>query len=195
MSTSTMWNQLSMTVISAFVALGTINLSPANAITFNFQGEFEDGRTIEGSYGINEDIFEEVATTPPFSTDLDVVLDFFSLTVDGINIFNGVPEIARLNNNIVLNGNPLVFKDVYLSVPQLQFTLGLDVPAESCLVGECMGVVAYFKDIPTDSFPYADVIQKPVNDVESVPEPTAAIALGVIGTSMLIRKRKLSSSP
>jgi hypothetical protein len=34
-----MWKKLSIAVSAGFLALGTVNLAPANAITFNFTRE------------------------------------------------------------------------------------------------------------------------------------------------------------
>ena len=202
MSTSTMWKKLSMAVSAACVALGTVNLAPANAITFNFQGNL-DGDSVEGTYTVADEILYLLVSDVWIGNYLDVKnpFDFFSLSVNGNNIFSGKPLNSSLTSLIPVNG-VFAFRELLrLDVQDEFFVLRLSVatadegpkePVAQCLVKECQGFTIFsVPGLGAGGF----VSHKPVNVVESVPEPTAAIALGVIGASMLIRKRKLSSSP
>ncbi|MEW5859614.1 MAG: PEP-CTERM sorting domain-containing protein [Cyanobacteriota bacterium] len=210
MSTSTMWNKLSMAVSAAFLALGTVNLAPANAITFNFQGDL-DGNSVEGSYTVADDILEflvsDVRIQDPY-LEVENPLEFFSLSVNGNNIFSGKPSNSSLTSLIPVN-QVFAFREVLrLGVQDDFFNFGLSVatadegpkePVAQCLVKECQGFTLFAlgggSGVPPGVTGGGFVSHKPVNVAEPVPEPTAAIALGVIGASMLIRKRKLSSSP
>jgi hypothetical protein len=211
MSTSTMWKKLSMAVSAAFVALGTVNLAPANAITFNFQGDVAiDGaiNSLEGSYTVADDILEflvsDVRIQDPY-LQVENPLEFFSLSVNGNNLFSGKPSNSSLTSLIPVNGVFSFRELLRLDVQDDFFVLQLSVatadegprePVTQCLVKECQGFTIFgfgsrtLPGVLGEGF----VSHKPVNIAESVPEPTAAIALGVIGASMLIRKRKLSSS-
>lgn len=216
MSTSTMWKKLSMAVSAAFLALGTVNLAPANAITFNFQGDVAiDGaiNSLEGSYTVADEILEflvsDVRIQDPY-LQVENPLEFFSLSVNGDNIFSGKPSNSSLTSLIPVN-QVFAFREVLrLDVQDDFFALQLSVatadegpiePVAQCLVKECQGFTIFgFGSGIGMGFPPGVtgggfVSHKPVNAAEPVPEPTAAIALGVIGASMLIRKRKLSSSP
>ncbi len=203
MSISTMWKKLSMAVSAAFLALGTVNLAPANAITFNFQGNL-DGDSVEGTYTVADDILEflvsDVRIQNPY-LEVENPFDFFSLSVNGNNIFSGKPSNSSLTSLIPVN-QVFAFREVLrLNVKETNLDFQLSVatadegprePVAQCLVKECQGFTIFsVSGLGAGGF----VSHKPVNVVESVPEPTAAIALGVIGASMLIRKRKLSSSP
>lgn len=171
---------------------GTILAAPAAAISFNFSGAMEDGRAIEGSYSLDENIFREAAQAPPYTFEAENPLDFFSLTIGGQNIFTGTPSSSVLHNIIVSNASPLVFKHIYINVPEVSFTLGLDAPAEKCLVQECRGVVAYFRDIPSEGSPFGNINQTPAK-AETVPEPTVAIALVLVG-GLMLRKNQITSA-
>ncbi|MBD1879693.1 PEP-CTERM sorting domain-containing protein [Coleofasciculus sp. FACHB-T130] len=202
MSTSTMWKKLSIAVSAAFLALGTVNLAPANAITFNFQGNL-DGDSVEGTYTVADEILDLLVSDVRIGNYLDVKnpFDFFSLSVNGNNIFSGKPSDSSLTSLIPVN-QVFAFREVLrLDVNDTNFDFQLSVatgdngprePVAQCLVKECQGFTIFsVSGVNGSGF----VSHKPVNVPESVPEPTAAIALGVIGASMLIRKRKLSSSP
>ncbi|MBD1897424.1 MULTISPECIES: PEP-CTERM sorting domain-containing protein [unclassified Coleofasciculus] len=202
MSTSTMWKKLSIAVSAAFLALGTVNLAPANAITFNFQGNL-DGDSVEGTYTVADEILDLLVSDVRIGNYLDVKnpFDFFSLSVNGNNIFSGKPSDSSLTSLIPVN-QVFAFREVLrLNVKETNLDFQLSVatadqgprePVSQCLVKECQGFTVFTAPGVNG---YGFVSHKPVNVVESVPEPTAAIALGVIGASMLIRKRKLSSSP
>ncbi|MBD1944170.1 hypothetical protein H6F50_17700, partial [Coleofasciculus sp. FACHB-712] len=71
MSTSTMWKKLSIAVSAAFLALGTVNLAPANAITFNFQGNL-DGDSVEGTYTVADEILDLLVSDVRIGNYLDV---------------------------------------------------------------------------------------------------------------------------
>jgi hypothetical protein len=211
-----MWKKLSMAVSAAFVALGTVNLAPANAITFNFQGDVAiDGaiNSLEGSYTVADEILEflvsDVRIQDPY-LQVENPLEFFSLSVNGNNIFSGKPLNSSLTSLIPVNG-VFSFREVLgLSVQDYFFDFRLSVatadegpnePVAQCLVKECQGFTIFALGGGSGmGFPPAVtgegfVSHKPVNLPAPVPEPTPAIALGAIGASMLIRKRKLSSSP
>ena len=211
MSISTMWEKLSIAVSAAFVGLGTVNLAPANAITFNFQGDVAINglvNSLEGSYTVADDILEflvsDVRIQDPY-LQVENPLDFFSLSVNGNNIFSGKPSNSSLTSLIPVNGVFALRELLRLDVQDEFFVLQLSVatadegpkePVAQCLVKECQGFTIFgfgsrtLPGVLGEGF----LSHKPVNVAESVPEPTAAIALGVIGASMLIRKRKLSSS-
>ncbi|MBD2743734.1 PEP-CTERM sorting domain-containing protein [Coleofasciculus sp. FACHB-1120] len=211
MSTSTMWKKLSMAVSAAFLALGTVNLAPANAITFNFQGDVAiDGaiNSLEGSYTVADDLLEflvsDVRIQDPY-LQVENPLEFFSLSVNGNNVFSGKPSNSSLTSLIPVNGvfsfRELLRLDVQDDFFVLRLSVatadnGPDEPVAQCLVKECQGFTIFgfgsgsLPGVLGDGF----VSHKPVNVAEPVPEPTVAIALGLIGASMLIRKRKLSSS-
>ncbi|MBD1836834.1 PEP-CTERM sorting domain-containing protein [Coleofasciculus sp. FACHB-64] len=213
MSISTTWNKLSMAVAGATLIVGTFHSAPANAITFKFQGDAEDAGSVEGSYTVADDILKtlvsDVRIQAPF-LQVENPLDFFSFTVNGNNIFSGKPSYSSLTSLIPVNG-VFAFREVLrldvIDDRGLFFAFKLDVatadegliePVDQCLVKECQGFLGFALGGGINSPPGVIgggfVPHKPVNDVESVPEPTAAIALGIIGASMLIRKRKLSSS-
>lgn len=192
MLTQNIQKHLSVAAIAlGSITVGAIAASPASAITFKFAGAMLDGRPVEGSYSIEEDLFRESAQALGFTVDIEGdIVDFLSLSVDGVEQFNGVPTQSRINNIWGLSASPFAKRDVYISVDDVPFALGLDFDAETCLVGECTGVVSWF----AGGYPYGEIVQTPVfeDKVETV-EPASAIAFGLVGALLLSRQRKKSS--
>ena len=198
MSASTMWKKLSMAVSAAFLALGTVNAAPASAITFSFQGNLDtDGTPFNGSVIVNDDILTPFIKI--FDTDISTfdAEGIFSLKVGATTVsvrgfslgFVGVYNGGRPAGL----GNSFQFLNIQSSS---RYSL-LIAPFGCSQRRACFGALSDAES-PMDynnfvAYEFPVTVSK--SNSKSVPEPTAAIALSLIGASMLIRKRKLSSSP
>lgn len=208
------------TVGAALLTLETVGAAPASAITFTLKGELksiieEDPGlgAFEGSYMISDEVIEELLQQPldpndPSSFDpnarrLSDVVSSISLTGELINREATPPSDSSITTYLADEDDPFPFGTPVLAVNVLQNLVSADPPIfdvfsfdlevsgepnlEQCLVGECVGFAHYaYPEIPG----YKGTISQVPTDAESVPEPAGAIALGVVGTTMLLQKRK-----
>ena len=198
MSISTIWDKLSMAATSAvFIALGTVSAAPASAITFNFLGSFGDAPSFAGSITLDNDFLDTFIENSfkglGFELKEPNLRAFdpsgsFSLTVDGNTISSSSGLTIR--RYVALNG-PLAISRGFFT--RIGTNFDLYIAPDQCLQGLVCSGGLFFENLGSFDFPVTASNEPPTPN--PVPEPTAAIALGVIGASMLIRKRKLSSSP
>jgi hypothetical protein len=167
---------------------------------FSFQGNLDTGGTpFNGSVTVDDDIFGyiiKIFKTPNMLTP--TIFDpngIFSLKVGDTMVNDGglfLSIFQAYNGGRPAGlGNSFEFLNIRTSS---RYSL-LIAPFECSQELACFGALndalspEYYDKIVAYEFPVT------ASNSKSVSEPTAAIALGVIGASMLIRKRKLSSSP
>ncbi len=196
MSISIIWKKLSMATASAIFIVGTVNAAPASAITFSFQGNLDtDGTPFNGSVTVDDDILTpfikifdpDISTFDPegiFSLKVgDTTVSARGFSLGFVGVYNGGRPAGL--------GGSFQFLNIQ---PSSRYSL-LIAPFGCSQRLACFGALSdaesptYYDKFVAYDFPVT------VSNSKSVPEPTAAIALGVMGAAMLIRKRKLSSSP
>ncbi|HEY9297560.1 MAG TPA: PEP-CTERM sorting domain-containing protein [Phormidium sp.] len=211
MSISNLMKKLSIAATGvAFLGLGTVGADSAKAITFNFSDTVRNV-AVEGTATINDALLAQVLAQEPsyeYNAGFPDAVEFLEFSLGGTTIFSGIPSSSRILSAIdgvgAFAGKFLIFggEDKYLGNP-FRISLGFPLPAERCLQEKCSGIVKFdglydFFPIdpenPSDKYGIYGAISVEPAIAKSVPEPSAAIALSLIGVSILIRKRKVLSS-
>ncbi len=200
-----------------FSSMGVLNATPANGLTFkgSLSGPALAFKNFEIEYTLADGIFDTIVSSPPNTFFIDGEYTAAPGYFESINRATVVPEVVTdfkwssgggslqpLNGELSLFG---IMEDrLYLWIlenTEPRFTdifsgyikAPAGLPLSACKFQACEMSAKY-----GDGYmgpPGFNMIQTPVMESESVPEPSAAIALGFVGFLFLKRPRKAVSIP
>ncbi|AFY81911.1 PEP-CTERM sorting domain-containing protein [Oscillatoria acuminata] len=215
------WNSPGLKVISIAVVSSMAMLSaiPASAATFKatiYEWVFPFSlfpflENMEIKYTLADGIFDTIASSEPNTFLTDGYPLFEELPSDTTVVpevvtdfqwtLNGTLEPVEIKRSIF----GITDKGLYLQIldPELPpqytnvFSTTLEapegMPLSACKTQTCEGTASIDGK---EGFYGLRLRQTPVNEAESVPEPSAAVALGFVGALLLKRRRKtLSAQP
>ncbi|MCT7973530.1 PEP-CTERM sorting domain-containing protein [Laspinema olomoucense] len=199
-----------------FSSMGVLNATPANGLTF--KGSLSSVshpvfRKFEIEYTLADGMFDTIVSSPPNTFFIDGEYTGAPGYYDSINRATVVPEVVTdfkfsgggslqpLNGELSLFG--ITEDRLYLWILQNTeprftdiFTGYIKAPAglplSACKFQACEMSAKY-----GDGYmgpPGFDMIQTPVMESESVPEPSAAVALGFVAALLMKRRRKTLSA-
>jgi hypothetical protein len=198
-----------------FSSLGVLSAAPANALTF--KGVIDDStpflKNFEIEYTLADGIFDTIVSSEPNTFFIDGEYTAAPGYFDRIDRATVVPEVVTdfkvsswggslepLNGELslfgitedrlylwILENTEPRFTDIFRGY--IKAPAGL--PLSACKFQACE-MAADYGDAYM-GYPEFRMIQTPVTESESVPEPSAAIALGFIGALLMKRHRKMGS--
>ncbi|MCT7968635.1 PEP-CTERM sorting domain-containing protein [Laspinema sp. D1] len=198
-----------------FSSMGVLNATPANGLTFkgSLSGSHPFLRNFDIEYTLADGIFDTIVSSPPNTFFIDGEYTAAPGYYDSINRATVVPEVVTdfklsnwggslepLNGELslfgiteyglylwILDNTEPRFTDIfsgYIKAPG-------GLPLSACKFQACEMSATYGGAyLGSQSF---DMIQTPVMESESVPEPSAAVALGFVGALLMKRRRKTVS--
>ncbi len=211
---------LSATVVSS---MGMLMGTPANAATFKgiiYQTDFPALENSEIEYTLADGIFETIISSPPNTFFIDGDYTFGPEPTVPISLATLVPEVVTkfkwTRNETYTVGDPVTVVDVQLSIFGITeaglFLQLLDVSQPPIYQNIFMSTIKAPEGLPLSACQTqacdasanfggkgglygSRMTVMPVPEPESVPEPSAAIALGFVGFLFLKRPRKAASIP
>ncbi|MCT7958683.1 PEP-CTERM sorting domain-containing protein [Laspinema palackyanum] len=201
-----------------FSSVGVLNATAANGLTFkgSLFGSALAFKNFEIEYTLADGIFDTIVSSPPNTFFIDGEYIAAPGYFDSINRATVVPEVVTdfkfssgggslepLNGELslfgitedrlylwILENTEPRFTDIFTGY--IKAPAGL--PLSACKFQACEMSAKYGSAYMGP--PGFDMIQTPVMESESVPEPSAAVALGFVGALLLKRRRKtLSAQP
>lgn len=179
--------QLLATLVGTTLFLGSgLNASPAIALTFLF--ESSDIR-LNGSYTIDESIFDSLAASPS-GLSFENPLTDFTFNIDRSGLFSSTISGGAEGFLLQVKTNESVASDPVggeFGPFAIAFSFNLTAPEGGlglCKFQQCEGTGSYGGRGGPAGF---RVTQRPA----SVPEPATLLGLSVIGSGLLLRRRSV----
>jgi hypothetical protein len=211
---------LSTAVISS---MGVLIGTPANGGTFKgiiYKTDFPAFENSEIEYTLADGIFESIISSPPNTFFIDGDYTFGPEPTLPMRLATLVPEVVTkfkwTTDETYTVGDPVTVVDIQLSIFGITdeglFLQVLDVSQPPIYQNIFMSTIQAPEGLPLSAcktqacdasadfggkggFYGSRMIVTPVTEPESVPEPSAAVALSVVGVLFLKRPRKAVSIP
>jgi hypothetical protein len=203
--------------VAVFSSRGVLNATPAQGLTFKglaYYSEMPFLSTFEIEYTLADGIFDTIVSSPPNTFFIDGEHKVAPGSTEALTLATVVPEVVTDFKwkswqgglepldvelsifGITKYGLYLEILDPNIPPPYTMIFSAIIQAPEGLPLSACKSQACELEGSiwGKSGYPPFNMIQTPVMESESVPEPSAAVALGFVGALLLKRHRKTRSA-